>query len=104
MPDEPTYTGYLSEEVINAVPDEIIKLFEYQVLAVFDNMSEALPFVGLRYFKNHILPQRLEQRAGYLLSQILVTRMIASGKLVIEEIDGDGHTERKVSALKKAPC
>ena len=101
MTDDTIYKSYIPEEVINAVPDEIIELFEYQVLAAFEDISMGLPFVGLRYFKYRILPRRLEHRAGYLLSQILITRMIASGKLVIEEVDGDGHTERKVSALKK---
>ena len=104
MPEDSTtneYDSYLSKELINAVPDELIKMFENTVLAALEDVSTGMSFVGLRYFKNKILPQRIAYRASYTLAQILVQRMIANGQLVVEQVESKSHSEFPISVVKK---
>ena len=95
------YESFLSEELIKAVPEELIEMFENTVLATLEEVSIAMPFVSLKYFKNKILPRRIAYRASFTLARILVQRMIDNGQLAVEQIEDKTYTEFPISVLKK---
>lgn len=92
---------YISRETIAAIPDELVSLFEYQVLAALEDVSLGMPFVGLQYFKNRIVPERIWHRASQVMAHVIVSKMIASGKLDISEQVDSKDSDRKVTTVKK---
>src|SRR5690242_3550397 len=88
---------YIPREVIAAIPSELVDLFEHQVLAVLEELSLNMPFVSLTFFKNKVLPRRIEYNAAKILSHILVSKMITDGRLVLEQDEDSKYTDRKVT-------
>src|SRR3990167_9931336 len=85
-----TYLPYFRNPILveHAAPI-LAEVFEQRVYAILEQTQHTLPFVGLKYFKQRILPQYLEEAGGRLLAELILNQLIKDGKIIVDKIKNE---------------
>ena len=97
-----TYLPYFRNPILveHAAPI-LAEVFEQRVYAILEQTQHTLPFVGLKYFKQRILPQYLEEAGGRLIAELVLDQLIKDGEIIVDKIK-TGYSDFETSTVRKA--